>query len=219
MQIDPEREAVGRALAALLMAEEIKRTGGVHSETILSVLGALAGFAAQMSIRKGLIEPQRMDAGEVLAEAISKSGEKFYFSETLNWMVFENVAQPPYSIWSYVKGALEQASGAALPDIGDIVSHVARSVGTPRFGVPRLPPAHMPRLSPRDALERYWAPAHREMTAGVRAPADWPFDLAAAARWQIVTGRDRIAPVLAATIVMEAAIPMSKVDPATVPGA
>jgi hypothetical protein len=219
MQIDPEREAVGRALAALLMAEEIKRIGGVHSETILTVLGGLAGFAAQMSIRKGLIEPQRLDAGEVLAEAVSKSGEKFYFSETLNWLVFENVGQPPYSIWSYVRDAVEQAGGQALPDLGDIVSHVARSVGTSRFGVPRLPPAHMPRLSPRAALDRYWAPVRAELIASRRSPADWPFDLAAAARWQILTSRDRIAPALAARIVMEAAIPMSKVDPATVPGA
>jgi hypothetical protein len=39
------------------------------------------------------------------------------------------------------------------------------------------------------------------------------------ARWQMLTGRDRLALALAAKIIMEAAIPMSKVGPAVVSGA
>ena len=59
----------------------------------------------------------------------------------------------------------------------------------------------------------------REFDASGREAAEWPYDLAYAAQWQMLTSRDRVALPLAARIVMEAAIPMSKIDPKTVPGA
>jgi hypothetical protein len=80
LPIDPEREAVGRSIAAVLMAKQIRQAGGIHAETILTEIGALAGFAAQMSIRKGIIEPQQLDPNAVLVEAVTRNGEKYYFS-------------------------------------------------------------------------------------------------------------------------------------------
>jgi hypothetical protein len=216
--IDPAREVVGRTLAAVLMAAEIKGGGHIHVETILAEIGALAGFAAQMSIRKSIIEPQQLEANEILAEVVTRSGEKFYFSDTLNWILFENVTQPPYSIWFYLLDVIPQRIRAQLPDIADIVSHAARSVGTSAYGVPRLPAEHMPRKKPRTALNEHWVLVRQEFGASRRDPAQWPFDLAFAAQWQMLTSRDRLPLPLAAKIVMEAAIPMSKVDPRTVPG-
>jgi hypothetical protein len=219
LAIDPEREVVGRTIAAMLMATEIKRGGRIHAETILTEIGALAGFSAQMSIRKSMIEPQQLDPNEILAEVVTRNGEKYYFSDSLNWILFENLAQPPYSIWAYVRDAVPPASHALLPDMADIVSHAARSIGTSRFGVPRLPAEHMPHRMPRAALAEHWRLVLQELASSRRGPADWPYDLAAAAQWQMLTSRDRLALPLAAKIVMEAAIPMSKVDPRTVAGA
>jgi hypothetical protein len=219
LPIDPEREAVGRTIAVMLIAKVIREEGSVHAQTILTELGALAGFSAQMSIRKSFIEPQQLDPNEILAEVVTKNGERYYFSDSLNWIVFENLAQPPYSIWAYVSDVVPPALRGLLPDVADIVSHAARTIGTSRFAVPRLPAEHMPRKAPRAALAEHWALARQELEGAARDPSEWPFDLAFAARWQMLTNRDRLALPLAATIVMEAAIPMSKVDPATVPGA
>ncbi len=216
---DPERDAVGRSIAAILMAKEIKRDGGIHAETIMTEIGALAGFAAQMSIRKEIIAPQKLDPDAVLVELVAKNSERYYFSDLLNCILFENLSTPPYSVWAYVLGAVGDQDHELLPDLADIVSHAARSVGTKQFGVPRLPSAHMPRRLPRAALHDDWALVQRELIAAGREPAEWPYDLALAARWQITTSGDKLAPLLAAKIVMEAAIPMSKVDPRTVPGA
>ena len=58
-----------------------------------------------------------------------------------------------------------------------------------------------------------------EFEASGRDPSEWPYDVAAAAQWQMLTARDAIDLPLAARIVMEAAIPMSKVDPRTILGA
>ena len=52
-----------------------------------------------------------------------------------------------------------------------------------------------------------------------RDPVYWPYDLAWAAQRQMVASRHRLALSTAAAIVMEAAIPMSRIDPASVPGA
>jgi hypothetical protein len=216
---DPEREASGRSIAAILMARLIKEAGAIHPETILTEIGALAGFAAQMSIRKGLIEPQNLDAGSVLIEVVAKNGDKFYFSDLLNWILFENNAPPRYSIWSYIVGAVPDAAHAHLPDVTEIVSHAARTVGSRQFGLPRLPREHMPHKLPRAALEQHWAIVRDELVASARDPLEWPYDLAWAAQWQMLTSRGSLPLPLAAAVVMEAAIPMSKVDPRSIPGA
>jgi len=215
---DPKREALGRSVATVLMAKQIRRAGSIHPETILTEIGALAGFAAQIAIRKSVIAPQQLDPNTVLVEVVSKNGEKFYFSELLNWMLFENTTQSPYSIWTYVSCVVPEASRMLLPDLAEIVSNVARTVGSRRYGVPRLPAAHMPQKLPRAAVDEHWRTVQQEFVAAGRDPAEWPFDLAWAAQWQMVTSREQLALPLAATIVMEAAIPMSKIDPASVPG-
>jgi hypothetical protein len=216
---DPEREAIGRSIAALLMARQIKQSGQIHAETLLTELGALAGFSAQIAIRKSVIEPQKLDPAMVLVEVATKNNEVYYFSDLLNWMLFENMDKPPYSVWAYVSAAVPQDNHFLLPDMAEIVSNAARTIGTPRFGVPRLPRQNMPLKMPRAALEAHWRVVNDEFTSSGRDPAEWPYDFAAAAQWQIATGRDTLALPLAAQIVMEAAIPMSKVDPRTVAGA
>lgn len=216
---DPEREAIGRSIAAMLMAQQIKRTGQVHPETLLTEIGALAGFAVQMSIRKCLIERQQLDPDTILVEVATKNDEIYYFSDLLNWMLFENMEHPPYSVWAYVSAAVPPDSQLLLPDISEIVSNAARSIGTKRFGVPRLPREHMPYKMPRSALEEHWRFIQTELDVSGRDPSEWPYDVAAAAQWQMLTGGGMIDLPLAARIVMEAAIPMSKVDPRTIMGA
>ncbi len=219
LPLDSQREAIGRSIAALLMAQQIKQTGQVHPETLLTEIGALAGFSTQISIRKSFIERQQLAPESILVEVATKNGEIYYFSDLLNWMLFDNMDQPPYSVWAYVSAAVPAESQALLPDITEIVSHAARSIGTRLFGVPRLPREHMPHKMPRAALDEHWQMVRNEFETSGRAPSDWPLDLAAAAQWQIANSPGQLDLALAARIVMEAAIPMSKVDPSTVPGA
>jgi hypothetical protein len=219
LPIDPEREIFGRTIASVLMAAEIRRSGKIHPQTVLTQIGALAGFAAQMAIRKAIIAPQNLDIAEILPSVVTKNGERYYFSDTLNWTVFENTATPPYSVWAYVRDIVPEGEQGALPDVAEMLGYAARTIGTNRFGVPRLPAEHMPQMMPRAALAQHWQAVQREFEASARHPSEWPFDLAYAAQWQMATSRDRVPLALAARIVMEAAIPMSKIEPATVPGA
>jgi hypothetical protein len=200
------------------MAKHIRQWGGIHSETILTELGALAGFAAQMSIRKSVIEPQGLDPGTVLIEAVTKSDEKFYFSDLLNLILFEN-EKPPYSIWTYLTDEFPEEVRLRLPEVAEIVGRAARTIGQHSFGVPHLPAAHMPRKMPRAALNEHWSLVQQELVLSNRGPSEWPYDLAFAARWQMITSANVLPLPLAVALVMEAAVPMSKIDPRTVPGA
>lgn len=216
---DPEREAIGRSITALLMAKRIRAGGRLHVPTLLTEIGALAGFATQLSLRKSVIEAEELEPDSVLAEVVAKSGEVFYFGELLNQVLFEGTAKSSYSIWTYVSGAVPETERGALPDLDEIISRAARTVGSATFGVPHLPAALMPHVLPRDAVRTHWALVQGEFTANKRDPAEWPYDLALAAQRQMLVAKDAVALPMAARIVMEAAIPMSKIDPHTVPGA
>src|ERR1700760_2481790 len=122
---DPEREAVGRGIAALLMAQQARAHGSAPPETILTELGALAGFAAQMSIRKGVIEPRTPGVDNLLVEATAKSGEKFYFSELMNGILFETLHDPPYSVWAYLCAIVPEPMLSQMPDVAEIVRNTA----------------------------------------------------------------------------------------------
>ena len=108
-----------------------------------------------------------------------------------------------------------------LPDCVDTFERATKSIGTPEFGIPRLPPGHKPYLTPRRAIEIFWPGVLQVFTRepvvpvpGFKlvAPRHWPLVLAAVAASFMPALKDKLLPELAMTIFMEAAIPMSKID-------
>ena len=103
-----------------------------------------------------------------------------------------------------------------LPDMAPIFKNCAETVGSPQFGIPHLPDGHIPSMLPRDALTRFWPGTLKMLRVG-SDPLTCAVDVATAAEQLMLSMKGEIDPALAARIVMEAAIPMSKVDPLTVP--
>jgi hypothetical protein len=64
-----------------------------------------------------------------------------------------------------------------LPDIFEIVGNAARSIGTRRFGVPRLPAEHRPRKLPGAALEEHWRFIRAEFNASAAMHRNGPMTL------------------------------------------
>jgi hypothetical protein len=109
--------------------------------------------------------------------------------------------------------------------IGEIFGHTASAVGGPQFGQPRFPEGHATAIAPRQALNSAW-PIAKSILSREDAPlfsgqslwpGYWPTVLALVAQKCIIYAKDVLDPALAMRIVYEAAIPMSKVDPRTVP--
>jgi hypothetical protein len=195
------------------LKSEISSDPDLNHATVLTIIGALAGYAAQRAIWEGVMVPGGMSATDVFEVRQSESGEKFYFCAEADKLI--GSLDPRYlSIWKIVTGNMKSASGEH-PDVTELFQHCAASVGTGQFGVPRLPDGRTSNLLPREAVNRLWAKARQQLAK--TEPTLWPMHMSVAARTLIVAAQPTIPSALGVRIVMEAAVPMSRIDPATVP--
>src|SRR5262249_38326680 len=101
-----------------------------------------------------------------------------------------------------------------LPDIPELARHVASTFGADDFGRPRVPASAGLTELPRVALATTWK--HVSQILQSRRAAEWPVFLGTAAYRIARSGGDQLAPAMAQKILLEAAVPMSKLDPTTV---
>lgn len=183
---------------------------GVHIETALAILGALGGFACQMSVREGIAKGWRAAEANAFMAVEATNGKKYYFGDAIN----EPLAEGQYSIWSFAAGAAQLMKSEELPDIDNIFEHVAATIGTSDFGQPRYPEGHAAEGgSPVMWIRHYW-PALMPIAAQFcEKPEEWPVLFGAAIQQAILMAEDVLEPVVAVSIVMETAVPMSKIDP------
>jgi hypothetical protein len=196
------------------LMRELKDQRGIHCETILTVAGALAGFSAQQALWEGMVKPGKLAITEAFTVIETPSGAAYFFGDMLDALL-ASMEPKHLSIWKIVAGSTLATGGDHLPDMGNLLRHCAATVGTSAFGLPRLPDDHLPSIMPRGALERFWPGAR--LLLGLAEPLHWPIHMAHAAHKLMQAMKGAIAPDLAVRVVMEAAVPMSRVDPATVP--
>jgi len=196
------------------LMRELKDQRGVHCETMLTVVGALAGYAAQQALWEGMVKPGKLAISQAFQVMDTPSGATYFFGDALD-AILVSMEPKQLSIWKIVAGGTLAQGGEHLPDIGNLLRHCASTAGTAQFGLPRLPDGHLPAILPRAALERFWPGAR--LLLGLAEPLSWPLHMAYAAQKLMQAMKGSIAPDLAVRIVMEAAVPMSRVDPTTVP--
>jgi hypothetical protein len=215
LRVIEEKRKTDPLIGAKLGAQEIshrlltamKNDKGVHIESLLCALGALAGYACQASLRaqavqKGLPET----AAFTVVEA--KNGDRYFFGDPLN----KPLAEAQFSVWGLAAGAAQKAGCSALPDLKALFGRVAETVGSDSFGVPQLPEGHRPGDLPLNYLRILWPPLLPIVKRFCPAPQEWPVLFGLSIQDAIDKGKSVIAPDLALRIVMESAIPMSKID-------
>jgi hypothetical protein len=189
---------------------------GVNAETVLSAAGALAGFAAQEAIWEGLVRPGKIASAQALVRVETKSGETYFFGDLLNTIV-TSTQEGHLSIWSLAAGAAVKLGAQSLPRLEPIFAHCSETVGTPAFGVPVLPSNLALKELPRQAL-RHWPHIKSILLSAGVQPLHWPLEIGRAAQFLILQVNNALPADIGALVVMQAAIPMSKVDPRMVPG-
>jgi hypothetical protein len=200
-------------LLGRMYADEYAARSGAPDQipSMLNAIGACAGFAAQIAVWRELISPALKDPGDFLILATTKSGSNYLFGDSLNLFLFATMTDR-LSFLSLAAGSLRNAT--ELPDLGELARHVATSIGSDQFGRPRPPSGiHLPDL-PHAALTKTWKKAAR-ILQNCRA-AEWPALLGAVAKNLIDANLQVLPPATAVKILLEAAIPMSKLDPAMV---
>jgi len=195
------KEVFQRVLTAL------RNEKGVHVETLLAVLGALAGYACQARLRAEAFKNGKPESS-VFQIVTTADGKTYYFGEPLNQLL----VGPQYSVWALAGGGAAHLGVTTFPDPHELFKHVASTVGNAGFGIPRLPAGHGIAVKPLDALKSLWPALFPTIKLFCPDPAHWPILYGLAAQEAIIASKDAIAPELAFAIVLESAIPMSKVD-------
>jgi hypothetical protein len=189
------------------LLDGMKDSKGVHIESLLTALGALAGYSCQANLRsqataKGMPETAPFQVVE------TKDGKRYYFGDPLN----NALAGSQHSVWGLVGGAAQHAGAKEFPDINEIFQNTTSVIGTEQFGIPRLPDNHKPADTPLNYLKALWPALFPTVKLFCPNPLDWPILYSLAVQEAIYAGKDSIDPALAFRIVMESAVPMSKVD-------
>jgi hypothetical protein len=195
------KEVVHRLLGGM------KSERGVHIESLLCVLGSLAGYACQADLRS---QAQKLGISEmsVLMVISTKGGKNFFFGDHLN----KSLAESKFSIWSLAAGAAQHNGCTELPDITEIFGHVTGTVGGESFGIPRIPEGHKPGDLPINYLKSLWPTMLKVVQPFCKDSVEWPILFGFAIQEVLDLSKDTIKPELALRIVMESAVPMSKVD-------
>lgn len=196
--------------------------GTLRAANAVSALGALAGVFAQIQARAMMTAGQLLE-GSPLVEIKTESGETFYFGDAINACVIEGTRER-LAFWNLVAPAAQDPDVTAKIDLNDIAKNTAATVGGEHFGVPRIDTKYGLTEMPIQAVRK-----HIQMLAQrfeqIELPQDqlmWAFGAAAQGLARFACGEaenfkvDIPLPRLECVrLSMEAAIPMSKLDPAT----
>jgi hypothetical protein len=185
-------------------AADVFTWGGLDDIAVNQAIGGLrAVLLSSLRTERGVhAETLLVGAGAVAGFAVALAGQ-------------DGVA----AIWRYVAEAAADAGVAAdaLPDLAALLRRADETAG-----LPPMKGAH-PRWRPREALDALW-PAARQIlersdwpgAIGTRIPVrHWPAVAGVVAAQLILASEDDLNPAIGAALVMEAAVRISRIDPAS----
>jgi hypothetical protein len=210
------------------LMRDLKTQRGIHTETLMTVIGALAGFGAQNAALTSITAAIPSIKPRSFAIVQSKTGGIFLFGDAINAFLFQESGSV-LPLAALVGGAALSAGAKQeeLPNIGEIAAHIASVVGTPEFGKLRVPPGVAHQLEPLAALLKFWPqtlnilarPPIKRLFRRQEAPLQeihWPIVLGLVASQFIKMSKAALHPRISAALVMESAVITSKIDPETI---
>lgn len=193
-RLDPMQQAkAGSRELVRLVTEQLQSRSDTCPESLLCALGALAGFACQVSARTN-------------AYAHGMPGRD-HMAEDLSLLLFGM----EFSVWRLVAGAARHHGCSEQVDPAEIWAHVGKSVGSTAFGVPRLPSKHVPRELPADYLRLFWPMLKPVIARYCSNPAHWPVMCALALQHAMEGGQDSLEAGMAMRVALESALPMARI--------
>lgn len=185
---------------------------GVHVESLLAVLGSLAGFCCVDSVLKQATALGRTTRDCGIVDVETSDGGRYYLGDPINALLGET----DRSLWALVAGIVNHLGSQDYPNFAEIAGHVAGTLGGSDFGVPRVPEKHRPSDLPINYVRNLWPAILPHIEHRVPLLQERVTLFGFAVQNVIQMGKDVIEPALAGKLVMECAVPMSKLDPARV---
>jgi hypothetical protein len=210
------------------LMKALKNDRGIHSETLLTAVGALAGFAAQNAALDRITSRDPAAPRLSIAIAQTKSGEKLILGDAVNVFLYPE-AHSTLPLVAIIAGAAAQAGVpiAELPDYHEMAAYVATVVGTPDFGVLRARPGNPPQLGPLELLRKLWPlarevlqrPPNKGFLRRAEKPlqeVQWPIIISVVGSQLIGMTKGTLSPRIGAALLIESAVITSKIDPETI---
>ena len=179
-------------------------------DTALVIVGSLAGYAAALSAADAFedLGPEGLQSGDY-EQSESVDGEPIFAGALID----EALISGKSSFWRMVDAKGRSLIGDDVPMLGDIKDHVDQTTRTDAFGLPRMPEGTRCLEKPRVLVEHLWPELLATLTARRDDPADWCMSWGFAAQELLEECRGQIACADAMRIMMECAIPMSRLNP------
>ncbi len=187
----------------------LKNEHGVHVETLLACIGSLGGYACHMAVREIIVNTGKAKENEAFIIVGGNDGNNYYFGDLVNKPLVEDVV----SFWSLAGGTAQHFGKDCLPDLQSIFKHVSSSIGGEQFGIPQVPEKNMPSILPIDLVKKLWPVILPIVDKYCESPAERPLLFGVSAQEVIEMGKDTIPPGIAIKLLMECAVPMSKIGP------
>lgn len=185
----------------------MKNKHGVHTESLLCALGSLAGYSCQAALRAQAVAGGLPETAFLTSVGMN-DGKTYFLGEHLN----KPLAESQYSIWGLAGGGARQAGCTNFPDLSELFKHTIAAMGTEAFGVPRVPEKHKPYDLPINYVRDLWPVLKPVITDFCPNPEQWPVLFGLSIQEVIITRKSVLDPDLALRLVMESAVPMSKVN-------
>jgi hypothetical protein len=180
--------------------------GEIDHVAVLSAAGAVAGFACSMSARS------QCQGQLTIQVRRGPDGARYYFGAPITELLWAGTD----SVYAMAVGGARAAAVGAPADhvrLAALDRHVAASIGTGAFGVPRLPPLFTPAAMPVDyaraSLDAVLAISMRY----ARSRDDYWRIAAWAVFGACASARGVLSARMALRIIMESAAPCSCIDP------
>lgn len=182
---------------------------GVHIESLLALLGSLAGFCCVDSTLKQASESGHNLRVLGILDVEMEDGTHYYLGDPINELLFSS----KMSLWAMVAGMIDHLGSKDFPDFPEIAGHVATTLGGPEFGHPRLSGDHQPSDLPITYVRDIWPVILPQIETQVPVLRERVVVFGFAIQQAMEMGKDVIPPALAGQLVMECAVPMAKLDP------
>jgi len=198
------KELVSRLISALE-----KKEGKVHIESLLAIVGSLGGYSCHAAIREAFVDTGKLVENQAFTVITTKNGSKYYFGDLVN----QYLAGSELCFWTLVGGEAQELGATSFPDLNEIFKRTASTVGSDKFGVVLITKQHLPPERPIVYVRSLWVKACKIVDKFCDSPTQRPILFALAAQQVMSMGKDIISPEIAVSLLIECAVPMSKIGP------
>lgn len=190
----------------VLLQTALKTEKGVHAQSLMCAVGALAGYACQDAVR-ALYQSNNVPEEKIFRLLTTETGLHYLFGDDLD----KPLMYDKLSVWSLLGGMAQHNGCTELPDPKEMLSYASGLFGDKQYGAAlRVDAQHQPHENPIMYLLHFWSKAHAIVKEHCHNPIAWPLVYASLGQELMTQYASVVDPKTALILMMESAVFTSK---------